>query len=564
VTGNLPCSERDLLSGSGLREGASLYLISRSDVRNAIAYNLTSRGYLEADVTVEWPAWNADTSVVVVRVDAGRQSLRGALVFRGVEVFGPAELADLFPVEAGAVLTPADTTEFIKTVESMYGERGYARATASVSLMPFDDSCPDSIPCTRGVECTVDEGHQVFLGRIVVEGLQSIRKKVVLREISLQPGDSLNLEILRRSITGIYSLGLFYDVRFNYPGLEAGADTVDLKISLTEGRFRTLDLAAGYLTPSAVFGSITWRHPNIMGNNQILTLSTTYTRFLGDNDGVEFQPKISYEEPYFISTHWRARLTLSYLYLEQPALGERRYTGDLTFARDLTRDWRLNLGYTIGRSRFWEESETGYIEQDWTTLSSVSGVIVNDTRSPIFNPVSGRRLSGGIRVSGGILGGLSFWSMDAGLRTYVSIARGFVLAGRAEAGRVTTYGDTGAVPPDDRYFLGGGSTVRGYSHNAMGPKNQDGESLGGNIMLLGNIEARISLVGPLGAVLFLDTGGLWQEAEQISVNTAGLGTGMGLRYDTPFGPFRIDYGFAPTWADGFRRGKVYIAIGQAF
>jgi translocation and assembly module TamA len=191
-------------------------------------------------------------------------------------------------------------------------------------------------------------------------------------------------------------------------------------------------------------------------------------------------------------------------------------------------------------------------------------VIVNDTRSPLFNPVSGRRFSGGLSVSGGILGGLDYYTVEAGYRSYVSLGSGFVVAGRIEGGRVTTYGSTEVVPPDDRFFLGGGTTVRGYGHNQMGPKNPDGDPLGGNVMLLGSIEARITLIGSLGAVLFVDTGGVWNRADDISMSTAGLGTGMGLRYDTPFGPFRIDYGFAPTWSDGFKRGKVYIAIGQAF
>jgi outer membrane protein assembly factor BamA len=564
VRGNLPCSERDLLSGSGLKEGASLYLVSRGEALRTVTSNLTSRGYLEAAVDIEWPGWNADTSVISVTVDAGRQSLRGALIFQGVRLFNPLELAGLYPQEVGGILAPSDTLDFVNSITRLYGQRGYVRAVAEIHLMPFDEPGPDSIPSTRGIECIVDEGEQVFLGTITVQGLNRVREKVVLREIALQPGDSLNLEILRQSITNIYSLGLFYDVRFSYPGLDSGAGTVDLNIRVTESRFRTLDLAAGYLSPSAVFGSATWRHPNIMGNNQILTLSASYTRFLGDNHGVEFKPKLSYEEPYFLSTRWRGRLTLSYLYLEQPALGERRYTGELSFARDLSRDWRLTAGYTLGRSKFWEETDAGYLYHDWTTLSSFSGELVNDTRSPIFNPVAGRRLTGSIAISGGILGGLDYYSVEAGGRTYLSLGSGFVLAGRIEGGRVTTYGETESVPPEDRFFLGGGTTIRGYGHNAMGPKNSDGNPLGGNVMLLGSIEARISLVGALGAVLFLDTGGLWSTADDISLSTAGMGTGMGLRYDTPFGPFRIDYGFAPTWADGFRRGKVYIAIGQAF
>ncbi len=564
VTGNLPCSTGDILRGTGLKEGASLLTISRGQVLKIVQSNLNGMGYLEATVFIEWPSWDADTAVVTVEVEASRQSLRGALVFRGVTLFPASQLADLYPALPGEVLTPSDTLVFKNAVRKLYGERGYSLASVGLSLLSFDSPGPDSIPSTRGIDCIVDEGRQHFLGRITVTGLDRVRKKVVLREIGLQPGDSLNMNILRQSITNIYSLGLFYDVRFSYEGLEQGRDTIDLDVKVTESRYRSLDIAAGYLSPSAMFGSVIWTHPNIMGNNQILSLGIEYTRYFGSNHGERIKPELSYEEPWFLSTRWRGRLAINYLYLDQPALGERSYGGDLSFARELAPDWRLSVGYHLGRSRFWEESEEGVRIQDWTTISSVFGMLINDTRDPLFNPASGYWLMARAKVSGGILGGLNYYMMETGGRLFVPISSGMVLASRLEAGRVTTYGEDSILPPEDRFFLGGGTTVRGYGHNQMGPKNSDGEPLGGNIMVLANIEARVSLFGALGAVLFLDSGGIWDDADDISIGSAGLGTGMGLRYDTPFGPFRVDYGFAPTWEDGFRRGRVYIAIGQAF
>ena len=83
-------------------------------------------------------------------------------------------------------------------------------------------------------------------------------------------------------------------------------------------------------------------------------------------------------------------------------------------------------------------------------------------------------------------------------------------------------------------------------------------------MALGNVEARISIWGNLGAVAFADAGGVWTDVQQISTGTTGFGTGLGIRYDTPIGPIRLDYGFAPTWSNSLKRGKVYFAIGQAF
>ncbi|MCK5037302.1 MAG: BamA/TamA family outer membrane protein, partial [Candidatus Sabulitectum sp.] len=70
--------------------------------------------------------------------------------------------------------------------------------------------------------------------------------------------------------------------------------------------------------------------------------------------------------------------------------------------------------------------------------------------------------------------------------------------------------------------------------------------------------------GNFGAVLFCDAGGIWTDIQEISSSTAGFGIGAGIRYNTLIGPIRVDYGFAPTWENSLRRGKVYFAIGQAF
>ena len=98
----------------------------------------------------------------------------------------------------------------------------------------------------------------------------------------------------------------------------------------------------------------------------------------------------------------------------------------------------------------------------------------------------------------------------------------------------------------------------------MGPKDDEGNPIGGRLEVLGNFEIRVRVVGNLGIVLFTDAGGLWNAFEEIDFETAGFGTGFGLHYHTLFGPVRLDYGFAPTWMNSIKRGKIYIGIGHAF
>ena len=170
----------------------------------------------------------------------------------------------------------------------------------------------------------------------------------------------------------------------------------------------------------------------------------------------------------------------------------------------------------------------------------------------------------GGKLSGGFLGGLDFYRLETEARYFYPVSDHLVLAARVGAGTVQGYNGQVSIPPTDRFYLGGAGTVRGYSYYGLGPQDSEGNPLGGNTMLLGNFEARLRVWRFIGVTVFLDSGGIWNDLEEVSSNDAGLGTGLGIRISTPFSPVRFDYGFAPTWRDGFKRGRFYFAIGQTF
>lgn len=565
VEGALPVSVDDLLDGTGLREGASLFSTTRSEVYKGALENLRSRGYLDARVEVEWPNWYDPEPLVVIDVNPGRQCLAGGLVFRGVEVLDTRRLARMFPLQAGDVLTPEAVQGFEDQVTRMYRELGYVRVRANVTVLAGDSSLADTGTVFRTLECVVEEDERVYLGEVRVEGTETVRDKVVRREIPLCRGDSLNMTLLREAVSEIYRLRLFREVRFGYEGLSEGRDTVDLVVRVTERDYHELDVGVGYLSPAAVITSLYWRHPNLWGNNQRLRIGGTYKRYFGSGGGDVFEPELTYVEPWFISTRWEATLRFSYTYFQLPSLEERKYGGELEIEREIARDLDYSIGYSLERGRHRTITESGEEDvSDWTTSSKVFSGIVYDTREPLLDPVRGEMASFGAMMSGGPLGGRSFYKFEAEFRYVKSIAEGLVLAWRLRSGVIHPFGGTEVVPPTERYYLGGGSTVRGYGFRDIGPEDGEGNPIGGKVMNLGNAEVRIGLWGILGAAVFVDAGGLWQSIYDVTAGSTGFGTGMGLRIATPFGPLRLDYGFAPTWREGFRRGRVYVALGHAF
>jgi outer membrane protein insertion porin family len=115
----------------------------------------------------------------------------------------------------------------------------------------------------------------------------------------------------------------------------------------------------------------------------------------------------------------------------------------------------------------------------------------------------------------------------------------------------------------ERFFLGGRSTLRGYAQDTVGPLGSNFDPTGGNAFIETNLELRTSLGKGIGLVTFLDSGNVWQKASEIDWSLKHT-VGAGVRYDTPVGPLRLDYGYKLKSVPGLSRSEIFFSIGQAF
>lgn len=140
----------------------------------------------------------------------------------------------------------------------------------------------------------------------------------------------------------------------------------------------------------------------------------------------------------------------------------------------------------------------------------------------------------------------------------------YVLAGRVSAG-VVAGASLSDVPPQRRFYAGGGGSVRGYGYQEASPRDASGTIVGGTSMLEGSVEMRIKLTETIGIVPFVDAGAAFAD------NTPGVyspdmkySAGLGLRYYTAVGPVRADVGIPLNPSDDDSRFGLYISLGQAF
>ncbi|HLF86881.1 MAG TPA: BamA/TamA family outer membrane protein, partial [Nitrospiria bacterium] len=147
------------------------------------------------------------------------------------------------------------------------------------------------------------------------------------------------------------------------------------------------------------------------------------------------------------------------------------------------------------------------------------------------------------------------------------VTRWLVLALSGRGGVAKNFGETLAVPISERFFLGGRSSVRGYEQDSLGIPGVtiiDGTPTGGNAMFLVNGEFRMSMLWGLGLVIFLDGGNVWPEYNEINVSEMKYSTGIGLRYNTPIGPIRLDLGYKLDPEPDESGSELHFTLGHTF
>ncbi|NIS08618.1 MAG: BamA/TamA family outer membrane protein, partial [Candidatus Dadabacteria bacterium] len=115
-----------------------------------------------------------------------------------------------------------------------------------------------------------------------------------------------------------------------------------------------------------------------------------------------------------------------------------------------------------------------------------------------------------------------------------------------------------------RFFTGGSTTMRGFPFQELGPLDGSGDPVGGNTLLLGNLEARYPIYKKLGGVVFLDYGNVFPDEFDFKIDDIKYAVGTGLRFDTIVGPLRVDFGYTLNPEPNIDRFQFFLSIGHAF
>jgi translocation and assembly module TamA len=529
--------------------------------RDRLVTALRSAGYYDGSVEV---AINTDVqpAQVDVQVTPGPAYTFDAITVAsasGDALPGNPITAPDIGIGPGTRAQAASVVDGQARLTGLLAERGYAFARVTDRQAVVDHGTR-----TMDVAYTVDPGPLTRLGEVRVQGLERIDQDLVRNRIPWHTGDVYSLQEIEKARDALTDLNVFSTVRVDLAGEPGPEGVTPVTVTVAERPRRFLGTTLRYDTSEGVAGNVYWGHRNLFGGGENLRLSAEVGRLLtNDVSETEFGITGEFRKPDFLMLDQTLVLNAAVL-REQPEAYQRdAITTSALLQRVLFEGFIVRYGVAAERSRVREKAT------DETTTSTLVGLPVGltwDNTDNLLNPVQGFRTDLSVTPWKQIGGeGANFlvsrWTNSA----YYDIADDgrWVLAGRFSLGSILG-ADASALPPDKRFYAGGGGSVRGYGYQEVGPRDTGDQPTGGSSLIELGAELRVKVTDTIGVVPFIDGGNVYEKA--IPDFSGGLrwGAGLGLRYYTDFGPIRFDFAVPLNKQTGDDSFQIYISLGQAF
>jgi outer membrane protein assembly factor BamA len=559
-----PSEEQDTIAEAllPLRPGRPYREEEWRTLTDSLRRTLRRRGYFQAEVLPlePGPPQPADDGLALdlsVRIDAGPAASVSGVRFEGSAAFPDAELAEVAAVEPGTPYVAEEIVGAREDLEAFHRNRGYLEAIVEV------EAPVDPVSHEAEVVFRIRAGSYFTVGGIIVAGLDTTRDSVILSRLPFEEGDALGsgdlLEVRRRLV----SMGIFRSVDVNLLEPEEPISERNVLIRVAEGPRTSIGYGAGYSEREQVRGEGEWTRNNLFGMGHTLSLfgrfSLKGTRMVATYRGAE---SVEGEVPIFVSAFRESqdRESLDFIRSGIGVQVTRRVFGRNLFLRyDLTTSELFDLKINPN------QIDRNFADNLW--LSAVSASVVTDTRDDPVDPRQGRFGIVDVEWSSALLRSRApFLKGLAQQYLFFPLGERIVVAVAGRLGLAWTLGadEPALVPITERFFAGGATTLRGYKLDRAGPLDPSGYPVGGNLLIVGNLEVRFPILGSLRGAVFSDHGGVYSEVGSFRLPDLGHNVGAGLRWNTPLGPLRFDYGLRVGDLGGGPRGQWHFTIGHAF
>ncbi|WP_462323871.1 autotransporter assembly complex protein TamA [Desulfoplanes sp.] len=471
-----------------------------------------------------------------------------------VTLTGMPDDIDLSPQRLGlGPGTRAESSDIRKggdKILALLGSRGYPFARIGARNVVADHARE-----VVDVHWTIESGPPCTFGPVTISGLERVGPSFVRRNISWQQGQPFNATETDATRMKLLKTGLFGTVRIKHAQTPLDAGALPMAITLRERVARTVKTGLEYDTDTGPGATFSWENRNVFHGGQQLRTRAKVNAIRQSADARLVFP--AFFGPWQLATEG------SIAREDTDAYTSRALTTGTIMEREPTQ-WLRTGGGVRYRLTTVDESDASQ-----ETFGLVSFPIFADAirAKPILDPASGWTLKGETAPYLDTLGqDLFFLRSRIQGSGYLPVLPSGTLV-LALRGTLGTIGGTGLqdVPADERFYAGGGGSVRGYAYQKAGDLNDDDDPVGGLSKMECSVELRAKFTKSIGGVVFLDGGRAFADAVPDAASDLFWGTGVGLSYSTPMGPIRLDVAFPlnprPDIDASF---QVYVGIGQAF
>jgi outer membrane protein insertion porin family len=518
---------------------------------------------------------------VIVPIHEGRQYFFGRISFIGQTVYGPDALRGQISDLLQQPYTDVRVEDIPRRLQEYFKRRGYYDVKVEANGAR-EEAVNGRVP----VEISISAGPVYHFDSVSVNGLQRLHPSFVTKRFTTLEGKTYSPDVLDERFRTLMKTGLFNLLQIK--PVPVDGNLLRLDISAEEAKSKEFGFWGGFDTYEGALAGVQVGDRDLFGTGRAgsATIEVSQRSYRGE---------ILYEDPFFLDTNVFFRARASAFTFDYDGYSKFELGGHFDFTHKISKNDEIGLAVAIRhvkitdseiRPTFLLGSTTNYLVNTVGLTNTLDlrespnvtprGFLINNTvdlassalgsdiefirgtmRAGYYLPFGPKPLASGVVGVERAGTPLQSWFRQS------SIAFG-ARSGIIHSLTSNSSDEATAIPIDERFFIGGATTVRSFGERDLGPHDNHGHPVGGEFYTVFNVEYTFPIFGELQGAIFTDAGNLLLSSEDIGLNDMRYAIGAGLRYKLPVGPIRLDYGVNPDPRDGEDFGAFHFSFGFAF
>jgi outer membrane protein assembly complex protein YaeT len=517
---------------------------------------------------------------VVVPIHEGRQYFFGSVSFGGRTIYGAEAMRGQLTDLLQRPYTEARVADIPRRLEAYFKARGYYDVKVAATGAP-EEAVNSRVP----VQIAISAGPVYHFDGVTVSGLTRLHPSFVTKRFTRLSGKTYSPDVLDERFRTLMQTGQFNLLQIK--PVPVDGHLLRLDISAEEAKSKEFGFWVGFDTYEGALAGVQVGDRDLFGYGRPLTATIEVSQR-------SYRGEILYQDPFFLDTDFVFTARAFAFTFDYDGYSKFELGGRLELSRKITKydeaalifsvrhvditDSQIRPDFLLGPSEYQVDTigltntldlrESPYVNPRGfligNTLDLASSALGSDIeyvrgtmRVGYYLPFGPKPLTPGVVEDQPPGTPLQRWFRQS------SIAFG------ARAGIIHSLTNSGsdeatAIPIDERFFIGGATTVRSFGERDLGPHDNHGHPVGGEFYTVWNVEYTFPIFGELQGAIFTDAGNLLPTSEDIGLSDMRYAIGAGLRYKLPVGPIRLDYGVNPDPQQFEDFGAFHFSFGFAF